>query len=188
MLHVLHHLFVKPSQTVILITVSAAAIATTPQELQAANPGVIALPGFGEISSFVNSLIQRAKKGHTGMPRGPPPKISDALAAELQAVPQLQWVPLLFLLPASVHFLHSQLDIQYHGVPDDAGGYPNKYRIPATNKIFKKEDLYLALKAMHADEIDFPSLSRVNTLITAQRKLRAGPANLPLPAPDLLRK
>ena len=36
--------------------------------LQAAHPGVIALPGFSEVSSFVGSLISRAKKGQTGLP------------------------------------------------------------------------------------------------------------------------
>jgi hypothetical protein len=62
--------------------------------------------------------------------------------------------------------------------------------IPATNEVFKKEDLYRALKAMHADDIDFPALSRINALITAQRKLRTtnNSAAQTAQQPDLLRK
>jgi hypothetical protein len=96
------------------------------------------------------------------------------------------WFYSFYSLPLSLSL--SQLDIWYHGVPDATGGYPNKYRIPATNKIFKKEDLYRALKAMHADDADFPSLSRINALITTQRKLRTNNAPVNLPQPDLLRK
>ena len=98
-------------------------------------------------------------------------------------------MPHLFLFPASIYFLHSQLDIQCHGIPDDAGGHTNKHRA-TPHKIFKKEDLYhLALKAMHADEIEFPSLSRINALVTAQRKLlRTNNTPVNLPQPDLLRK
>ena len=53
--------------------------------LQAAHPRVIALPGFSEISSFVGSLISRAKKGQTGLPAAraapTPAAIKNAIAA-----------------------------------------------------------------------------------------------------------
>ena len=53
------------------------------------NPGIIALPGYGEISSFVGSLISRAKKGKTGLPKARAPPITTEQAEEVRALDKL---------------------------------------------------------------------------------------------------
>ena len=53
------------------------------------NPGVIALPGYTEVSSFVGSLISRAKKGKTGLPKARAPPITPEQAEEVRALDKL---------------------------------------------------------------------------------------------------
>jgi hypothetical protein len=53
------------------------------------NPGVIALPGFSEISSFVGSLIARAKKGKAGLPKARAPPITPEQVEEVRRLDQL---------------------------------------------------------------------------------------------------
>ena len=53
------------------------------EELQLEHAGVIALPGFSEISTFVGSLISRAKKGKTGMPQERLPPITMEVQTEI---------------------------------------------------------------------------------------------------------
>ena len=56
------------------------------------NPGVIALPGYNEVSSFVGSLIARVKKygRNCGMPKARAPPITNELATEIESL-DLQW-------------------------------------------------------------------------------------------------
>ena len=53
------------------------------------HPNEIALPGYSEVSSFLGSLIQRAKKGKLDLPEMRAPPISPALAMEFADLDQL---------------------------------------------------------------------------------------------------
>ena len=50
----------------------------------------MALPGFSEVSSFVGSLISRAKKGKTGLPKARAPPITQEQADNIYALDK-QW-------------------------------------------------------------------------------------------------
>jgi len=125
--------------------------------LQAAHPGVIALPGFSEISSFVGSLISRAKKGQTGLPAA-------------RAAPT----------PAAIKNAIAALDVEWsseitpgflvRGVPGVG------HRI--ANKKFTVQDLYDEMKRRYTLgdpgilDSRFPEPSRFKSIVSTLRKLR----------------
>jgi hypothetical protein len=53
------------------------------------HPNQIALPGYSEVSSFLGSLIQRAKKGKLDLPGMRAPPIPPYLAAEIESLDML---------------------------------------------------------------------------------------------------
>ena len=92
--------------------------------LQKAHPGIIALPGFSEISSFVGSLVARAKVGKTDYPE-PRKTTPAAMASAIQ-----------------------DLDVLWSN-EEQPGHTPNRPRIGHRigTKKFVVQDLYNAMKA-----------------------------------------
>ena len=116
------------------------------EELQLEHPGVIALPGFSEISTFVGSLISRAKKGKTGMPQERLPPISMEVQTEIY-----------------------NLDVKWATTKHLVGG--KKYT-KSDLYTFVESRHTNNVNGVLVVETDFPSRGRVDTLITNQRKLR----------------
>ena len=123
--------------------------------LQKAHPGIIALPGFSEISSFVGSLVARAKVGKTDYPE-PRKTTPAAMASAIQ-----------------------DLDVLWSN-EEQPGHTPNRPRIGHRigTKKFVVQDLYDAMKARYTTgdpgsiDDDFPEASRFKSLISKQRKAR----------------
>ena len=138
--------------------------------LQKSHPGIIALPGFSEISSFVGSLIARAKVGKTDYP-------------EPRAGPT----------PTAIQQTIEALDVLWSN-EDQPGSLPRGHRIGT--KKFTVQDLYDSLKAYYntgdpgALDDDFPEVGRFKSLISTQRRARKALANRGSGQPpvNLLRK
>jgi hypothetical protein len=124
--------------------------------LQKTHPGIIALPGFSEISGFVGSLVARAKVGKTDYP-------------EPRAGPT----------PAAIALSIEDLDVLWSSEiqPGHTIDRPRMgHRIGA--KKFVVQDLYDAMKERYTTgdpsslDDDFPEPSRFKSLINKQRKAR----------------
>jgi hypothetical protein len=143
--------------------------------LQKAHPGVIALPGFSEISSFVGTLVARAKVGKTSYPE--PRKMTPAAMASATEDLDLLW---------------SNETQPGHTIERPRIGH----RIGT--KKFVVQGLYDALKEMHTTgdpgvvDDDFPEASRFKSLMSKQRKARKDAAarggGQPVVVVSLLRK
>ena len=145
--------------------------------LQKTHPDVIALPGFSEISSFVGSLIQRAKKkkeegGVMDMPQARAPPTPQAVADAIEGL--------------DVAWSSEVVGAKPSGEP--ALGH----RVGA--KKFIVQDLYDEMKLQYTRgglvSEDFPGPSRFKSLIAKQRKARKDLAARGggVAAPNLLRK
>ena len=138
--------------------------------LQKSHPGIIALPGFSEISSFVGSLIARAKVGKTDYP-------------EPRAGP----------IPTAIQQTIEALDVLWSN-EEQPGALPRGHRIGT--KKFTVQNLYDSLKAHYttgdpgALDDDFPEAGRFKSLISTQRRARKALANRGSGQPpvNLLRK
>jgi hypothetical protein len=117
------------------------------------NKGALDLPEFGEIASFIGSMVQRVKKGKPlACPKAKAPPIPDEIREQVQVLDQL-W-----------HATNHQLQ------------RGDKLRN------FQKLDIYEAIKGIHAAAaggaeslpLSFPSQDRVFALVTAQRKVWKG--------------
>ena len=113
--------------------------------LQRANPGALDLPEHGEIASFIGSLVARAKKGKTGLPRARPAPVPEALQRMVE-----------------------ELDTRWSAPPK------HQVKKNGKLKPFVKLDLYLHLKAEHdaAGRGPFPPQKQILNLIGAQRRAR----------------
>jgi hypothetical protein len=124
--------------------------------LQKAHPGIIALPGFGEISGFVGSLVARAKVGKTDYHE---PRVGPTPAAIASSIEDLD-------------VLWSNEIQPGHTIDRPRMGH----RIGA--KKFVVQDLYGAMKESYTIgdpgslDDDFPEPSRFKSLINKQRKAR----------------
>jgi hypothetical protein len=131
--------------------------------LQKAHPGIIALPGFSEISGFVGSLVALAKVGKTDYrePRAGP-RTPVAIASSIEDLDVL-WCN----------------EIQHgHTIDRPRMGH----RIGAKN--FVVQDLYDVMKERYTTgdpgslDDDFPEPSRFKSLINRQRNARKDAAAL----------